>query len=105
MTKPTKIDLRPMLPVAVKTKEKHGHVWMINGVEHNYISAVNKYGENWTGQPEPIAAQHKIFAKYQAGKNWLVAVFLPRECMFDYEQALKAERAASIHRAIEQFKP
>jgi len=65
-----KQDLRPSLPVATKT----GHVWLIDGIAHNFSMPANKYGE-LSNAAKP--ASKEIFAKYAAGSSYLVGVFLP----------------------------
>ena len=69
-----KTDIRDTLPVA----EKKGRLWLINGRECNYVSSMNKYGENSVGSPFSSLYQGAyLLAKYRVNQTWLVGVFLP----------------------------
>ncbi len=64
-----KVDLRPTLSEAVKV----GHLWLIDGVDHNFLRPANKFGEE-CGMNRLNGRER--FAKYVAGSNFLVGVFL-----------------------------
>lgn len=66
-------DLRPTLPEATKQATKHGHVWLIDGRKYNFLRATNKYGEE-CGCVR--ISGNERYAKYRAGHNFLVGVFL-----------------------------
>ncbi len=65
-----RVDLRPTLPEAIK---EHPYTWTINGEQYNYLRSANKYGEE-CGVVRRDG--HEIFAKFKAGSNFIVAVFL-----------------------------
>lgn len=75
-----KIDIRPTLPKAVKTKVRAGvYVWMINGVRHNFVMSANKFGEvgyNATFEDKfGFKGSAYLLASYNDDK--LAGVFLP----------------------------
>jgi hypothetical protein len=77
----TATDLRPSLSVAEKLHQgppSGGYnLWVINGVHHNFVMPLNKYGYATCRDEVYVPDRAEIVAKYASGKNWLVGVFLP----------------------------
>ena len=76
-----RVDVRSSLPVAEKLHmgpPSGGYsLWVINGVQHNFVMSLNKYGCAACRDEVYVPDRAEVVAQYAAGKNWLVGVFLP----------------------------